>query len=66
MQRAALPCKDSPGRGAAKESQSGVCSVQTHMHTEAAVLECEHMHTSHLTLPCNTHRHPHTDIESGL
>lgn len=66
MQRAALSCKDSLGRGAATESQCGVCSLYKHTHTEAAVLECEHMHTSHLALPCNTQKRPHTDGESGL
>ena len=54
-----------PGeRGGPRVTVRGL--LLTNTHTQAAVLECEHMHTSHLTYPANTHGRPHTDVESGL
>lgn len=39
----------------------------TNRHTEADILVCEHMHTPQPSAsPHNTHRHCHTDGESGV
>lgn len=62
MQRAALSCKDSLGRGRPTESGAG-SALYKHTHTEAAVLECDTC--TPLTLPYPaTQRRPHTQMES--